>query len=320
MTKFKTFAVGLTALLLPLAACTTPQSNTAGPASSPSGSPSSSASTAPSETPAADPTVDRDPKGELPEITFDAGKPSMKVVTADAPKQITVKTLKQGDGTEVGAGAYVKVNYAGFLWSDGSEFDSSYSKSPIGFSLNQVVDGWRLGLEGTKVGDQVEIVVPPQFGYGDQEQANIPAGSTLVFVVDLIDVTNVTTDAVKAAKPVDAELPAGLTVSGNPGEEPKLTFAADAKAPTEAQVIVLAEGTGPAITAKDTVFYHATGAQWGGPQDGTWSDRYQVLEPGVGAEVIGKTVGTRLLLTYPGEEGAAGEAVVIDLLGAVASE
>ena len=37
-----------------------------------------------------------------------------------------------------------------------------------------------------KVGSRVLLAIPPALGYGEQEQANIPANSTLYFVVDII--------------------------------------------------------------------------------------------------------------------------------------
>ena len=32
------------------------------------------------------------------------------------------------------------------------------------------------------------MVIPPEFGYGDQAQGNIPADSTLVFVIDILGI------------------------------------------------------------------------------------------------------------------------------------
>ncbi|TXS22866.1 FKBP-type peptidyl-prolyl cis-trans isomerase, partial [Streptomyces sp. adm13(2018)] len=44
-------------------------------------------------------------------------------------------------------------------------------------------------IRGMRVGGRREIVVPPRLGYGDRSPSPlIPAGSTLVFVVDLLTV------------------------------------------------------------------------------------------------------------------------------------
>lgn len=288
-----------------------------------SSQPSTSASTTADATADA-PKVDRDPKGELPAITFNAkGIPTMAKVTADPPTVISVKTLTAGTGAAVGASDYVKVNYAGFLWSDGKQFDSSYdSGTPAGFALGQVVEGWKFGLAGTKVGDRLELIVPPDYGYGDQAQESIPAGSTLVFVVDVLASTSVTTEALTSATLTKETLPAGITVTGELGKEPTLTIAADAAKPTESKTIVLAEGTGATITETDTLLYHIVASEWGGESSSSWDSSYQQTSSGGGEITVGKKVGSRLLLVYPADEdnGTAAQAYVIDVLAAIPAE
>nr|WP_246415950.1 FKBP-type peptidyl-prolyl cis-trans isomerase [Nocardioides luti] len=80
----------------------------------------------------------------------------------------------------------VTANYLGQVYGAKKPFDESYSKKPVPFSLAQVVQGWTAGLTGVKVGSRVLLQIPPGLGYGAQEQANIPANSTLYFVVDII--------------------------------------------------------------------------------------------------------------------------------------
>jgi peptidylprolyl isomerase len=42
-------------------------------------------------------------------------------------------------------------------------------------------------LQGVKIGSRVMLVIPPGLGYGKQGSGpNIPGGSTLVFVIDVL--------------------------------------------------------------------------------------------------------------------------------------
>ena len=105
-----------------------------------------------------------------------------------------VAVLKQGDGAVVGAGDLVTVQYRGVKWSDGSEFDSSWSRdaAPSQFPTSGVVPGFKMALEGQKVGSQVVVAMPPKDGYGEGETNDTDlTGETLVFVVDILATTPV---------------------------------------------------------------------------------------------------------------------------------
>lgn len=131
------------------------------------------------------------PKDGLPTVTLaDDGTPSLKAASGDAPKELVAQPLIKGDGKKVEKGDSVVVRYSGWLW-DGTAFDSSWDDKsvfvvePLGQA--QVITGWNTGLVGQTVGSQVMLVVPPDQGYGDTAQGSIPANSTLVFVVDIVD-------------------------------------------------------------------------------------------------------------------------------------
>ena len=94
--------------------------------------------------------------------------------------------VKEGDGEEVTTSSTVTADYLGMVYKGKKPFDESFSGEPAEFSLQQVVQGWTYGLAGLKVGTRVILQIPPALGYGDQEQENIPAGSTLYFVVDIV--------------------------------------------------------------------------------------------------------------------------------------
>ena len=104
-----------------------------------------------------------------------------------APKELVVKTLIKGTGEKVTANQTLTVHYTGKIWGTDKQFDSSWERGePAEFPLAQVIQGWQKGLAGVPVGSRVVLSIPPEMGYGSQEQQGIPANSTLVFVVDVL--------------------------------------------------------------------------------------------------------------------------------------
>ncbi|MGW0122311.1 FKBP-type peptidyl-prolyl cis-trans isomerase [Streptomyces sp. NPDC003327] len=121
----------------------------------------------------------------------EATKPRVEVPEGAAPAELTVRDLVVGDGPEARPGMVLKVHYVGVTFATGREFDSSWDRGePFKFALGggRVIKGWDRGVRGMRVGGRREIVVPPRLGYGrESPSALIPPGSTLVFVVDLVD-------------------------------------------------------------------------------------------------------------------------------------
>ncbi|MER8015169.1 FKBP-type peptidyl-prolyl cis-trans isomerase [Streptomyces griseoluteus] len=118
-------------------------------------------------------------------------KPVVEVLKGAAPDELTVRDLIVGDGAEVKSGMVVRVHYVGVTFASGKEFDASWDRGePFKFALGsgKVIKGWDRGIKGMRVGGRREIIVPPRLGYGKQSPTPlIPPGSTLVFVVDLLD-------------------------------------------------------------------------------------------------------------------------------------
>ena len=120
--------------------------------------------------------------GVEPEITVHSGKEG-----PGAAEQLTDAILV-GDGPVVAEGDLVTVQYTGLLLSDGTEFDSSWSRggTPTSFATTQVVPGFANALVGQKVGSRVVTVFGPDLGYGEGGSSSIPPGSTLIFVIDIL--------------------------------------------------------------------------------------------------------------------------------------
>jgi FKBP-type peptidyl-prolyl cis-trans isomerase len=96
----------------------------------------------------------------------------------------------KGTGARAAAGKKVKVHYTGTLLN-GTKFDSSRDRNePFEFELGkgQVIKGWDEGIALMNVGGKAILIIPSNMAYGDREIPTIPAYSTLVFDVDLVDV------------------------------------------------------------------------------------------------------------------------------------
>jgi FKBP-type peptidyl-prolyl cis-trans isomerase FklB len=80
----------------------------------------------------------------------------------------------------------VTVNYRGKLL-DGTEFDSSYTRgTPATFTVNGVIKGWQEALVLMKPGAKWQLFIPADLAYGDKPRPGIPAGSLLIFDVELL--------------------------------------------------------------------------------------------------------------------------------------
>ncbi len=101
------------------------------------------------------------------------------------------KDMVVGTGAEAKAGDTVTVNYVGML-TNGQVFDASANHGSTGFTFKlgagQVIKGWDQGVAGMKVGGKRELIIPASLGYGAQAIGSIPANSTLVFEVELVNV------------------------------------------------------------------------------------------------------------------------------------
>ncbi|SEJ36913.1 FKBP-type peptidyl-prolyl cis-trans isomerase [Demequina mangrovi] len=135
-----------------------------------------------------------EPAEGLPTVTLDdTGAPTVDFSDAGkAPEELVAQTLIEGDGDPISEGDEVWFHYTGQVWKTDEVFDSSWARGAdamFTLSADQLIEGWIEGLEGATVGSQVMVVIPPELGYGDQDDIDaIPANSTLVFVVDILGV------------------------------------------------------------------------------------------------------------------------------------
>ncbi len=150
------------------------------------------------------------------------------VITTESGLQY--KVITEGTGAAPADGWMVKVHYTGTLL-DGTKFDSSVDRGqPADFPVNAVIPGWTEMLKLMKVGSKVQTWIPSNLAYGPSGRPGIPANSTLVFDVELLDATAPAAEAPAAeAKPEPAKKAPAKKAVAKPAAAP-----ADAAAPAAA--------------------------------------------------------------------------------------
>jgi peptidylprolyl isomerase len=263
--------------------------------------------------------------------------PSLTIPKTTAPTALTEQTLVTGTGATLAAGDTLVANYVGETWADGKVFDSSFSRGePAGFVIGegQVISGWDKTLVGQKLGSRVLLTIPPTDGYGasGSPDGTIKGTDTLVFVVDLVSAYKPNASAPGKA---DSDVPATgwPKVSGAPGEEPKITSVAGAKAGKTPTSKLVDAGLGDTIDPSKSLVVQLvqTDLATGKKTQSTWGQAPQVVS---GANVLqvasalkGQKVGARALVLLPATPAVAAtssapaqpatpaEAMIVDVVG-----
>lgn len=139
------------------------------------------------------PPLDTTPIDTTPVETFPVPpKPDVELPET-IPTDLVITTLEPGDGPEAAAGDTVTVHYVGVRTEDGTEFDNSYDRGtpfPVVLGAGGVIRGWDEGLIGAQEGARIQLDIPADLAYGDQDRGDvIRAGDALTFVIDVMDVT-----------------------------------------------------------------------------------------------------------------------------------
>jgi len=165
---------------LVLAGCNQQQASNTPAAAPPAAEPAPGA-TAEAMPPAADITPDSNKK-----YLEDNAKRAGVKVTADG---LQYRVIKAGAGrTATAPTDNVTVTYKGSLIT-GQVFDQTMDGMPATFPAGQLIPGWVEALQMMKEGDEWEIVIPSNLGYGPAGAGGvIPPDQTLVFQMALLKV------------------------------------------------------------------------------------------------------------------------------------
>jgi len=228
--------------------------------------------------------------------------------------QTTVKTLKEGTGDESVEGSKVTIKQALFLGKDGKQLQSDYeTKETPSFILqgSDTIPGLITALTGVKAGSRILFAIPPSeaFGVNGRTEAGIGATDNLVVVADIVAIGKVLKEAEGAAvAPVDGQ----PTVAFDPATGPTITVPKTA-APTTLVSQNLVDGTGAEVKTGQSITVHYTGVLYadGTVFDSSWTRKSPAtfaigtgnVIPGWDKGLVGKKVGSRVLLVVPPADG-----------------
>jgi FKBP-type peptidyl-prolyl cis-trans isomerase len=252
--------------------------------------------------------------GTAPTVTIPASKASTELVT---------KTLATGSGAVLAPTDSILANFAVYKWRGKTHelIFSSYTASPQHTPSPEVLpitiglSGLQTALSGQRVGSRVIAVLPPKYGYGAQgnTQLGVLPTDTLVWVVDVLKSFTPTQSATgQHITDGGGTLPA---VSQSAGSSPQITIP-KSHPPAKLVVKTLIKGAGAPVKAGQGVVVRYVASIWrtGKVFNNNWPSAASPstppnlfvlgqLIPAWNSGLVGKPVGSRVMLVVPPAEG-----------------
>ena len=261
--------------------------------------------------------------GSEPTVEFD------EPLTVDATQRSVVI---EGDGDDVAqVGDEVSVNFSFFNGTTGEAISNSYTDGvPLDITVDETlyIPGLVKTVACSIVGQRIVGVVPPADAFGADGSADlaIQGGQSIVFVVDIVKVSEPTPPAEpEVFEPEEYSTSTGLpAVTLNGDSEPAVTIP-DAD-PTDAlRVAVMEEGDGEVVKFSDSVsvLYYGVDWQTGEVFDKSWESPASFPLSGVvsgfAQAIAGRTVGSTLVTVIPpalgyGPSGGSGSIGATDTI------
>lgn len=238
---------------------------------------------------------------------------SLPISTASVQR----KVLVPGTGPAATKEHTVRIKTQIYNGTSGRLLDDGYAKARAaeGYRLGRtdVIAGFTEGLVGAQKGARVAFTIPPAKGFGDSGNAQLGVAptDTIVVIADVADVHKGLTVLERNGTPSPAGFPTVEFPDGN-AKAPKVTVP-KGDAPTETKQATLIEGDGPVVKANQFIAAHYHGVLWkdGKVFDSSW-ERGAAADfpigagaviPGWDSTLVGKKVGSRVLLVIPSKDG-----------------
>ncbi|GGI22405.1 FKBP-type peptidyl-prolyl cis-trans isomerase [Pedobacter mendelii] len=103
------------------------------------------------------------------------------------PSGMYYQIIKPGTGAfAYPSNTKITIKYEGRLL-DGTVIDNGNGVENT-FQLNQLIEGWRIGIPLIQKGGEIRLIIPSDLAYGSQATGPVPANSVLDFTIQLINV------------------------------------------------------------------------------------------------------------------------------------
>jgi peptidylprolyl isomerase len=129
----------------------------------------------------------------MPPQLKNRGEPKVVPPQEPPPEDLVVHDLIKGTGPAAEDGDILTVQYKA-VYYDGKPFTNSWKRKKLfrfklGAGTLKANPGWEKGLQGMRVGERRELIIPPKLQYKGGAPAGSKPSQTLVYVIDLIGIT-----------------------------------------------------------------------------------------------------------------------------------
>lgn len=260
-----------------------------------------------------------DPALDAVTVTGEAGEDPEISIDGELSVDETVRRLLvEGDGTEVEEGATVTFHFEAVNGRTGEAFDASRPGEAPAVSIDpaQLLPGLYRALLEVPEGSRVLAALTPDDAFGPQggfAELSLEADDTLVFVIDVQSV-QVPLERAEGTTVQPAEGLPAVTLDDDGAPTIELP---EGDPPGELVAQVLIEGEGAEVEAGQQLTAHYTGITWprGEQFDSSWERGEPATFPiGTGGVIagwdeglVGKTIGSQVLLVIPPDKGYGAE-------------
>lgn len=121
-------------------------------------------------------------------------EPKVATPADPPPEDLVVRSLIDGTGPEARDGDVLTVQYVG-IYYDGRPFTNSWKRGQqfdfeLGAEEVAINPGWEEGLQGMRVGERRELVIPPKLQQRGGARPDAKPSDTLIYVIDLLGITD----------------------------------------------------------------------------------------------------------------------------------